>query len=322
MKKILSIVIMISLMFGYLSFSDTASAYPGGLLEGKVLNVGPGSTTSNVTTNLLTDNDETTYYTLPDGDPSPSINDVVWIEFDHAKDLTSYKLKVSGATTISFFDVYGGYTDLNANVNGVEQTIDKKKIIKVGIQQNTGSSKNAYEWDVFGYDSTFNAPTVTGSLQNDSVILNWGTVVAAPSYTIKRAISPGGPYEVIASGVTGNSYTDVSVIPGANYYYVVTTVNGTAESANSNEVAIEFPTPTRAILNITMTNGFEKEFDLSTTEVNAFLAWYDAKDAGTGPARYAFTKTWNQGPFKSRTEYVIFDKILTFEVNEYDVVQP
>jgi len=69
-----------------------------------------------------------------------------------------------------------------------------------------------------------------------------------------------------------------------------------------------------------MANGFEKEYDLSMMEVNAFLAWYDAKDAGAGPARYAFTKTWNQGPFKSRTEYVIFDKILTFEVNEYDVV--
>jgi hypothetical protein len=76
----------------------------------------------------------------------------------------------------------------------------------------------------------------------------------------------------------------------------------------------------RAILSITMTNGFEKEYDLSMSQVNAFLAWYDAKDAGTGPARYAFTKTWNKGPFKSRTEYVIFDKILTFEVNEYDDV--
>jgi len=74
----------------------------------------------------------------------------------------------------------------------------------------------------------------------------------------------------------------------------------------------------RAILIITMINGMDKEYDLSMTEVNAFISWYDAKDVGSGPAKYAFTKTWNKGPFKARTEYVIFDKILTFEVNEYD----
>ncbi len=49
---------------------------------------------------------------------------------------------------------------------------------------------------------------------------------------------------------------------------------------------------------------------------------YDAKDARSGPAKNKFVKTWNKGPFKSRIEYVIFDKILTFDVDEYDVVTP
>ncbi|WP_338555322.1 kelch repeat-containing protein [Paenibacillus sp. KS-LC4] len=82
------------------------------------------------------------------------------------------------------------------------------------------------------------------------------------------------------------------------------------------------PTPTpdingRAILVITMTNGLEKEYDLSMAEVNAFIDWYDGKDSGIGKERYTFNKTWNMGPYKSRTDYVIFDKILFFEVNEY-----
>ncbi|OPH61665.1 hypothetical protein BC351_00015 [Paenibacillus ferrarius] len=82
------------------------------------------------------------------------------------------------------------------------------------------------------------------------------------------------------------------------------------------------PSGKRAILTITMTNGLEKEYDLSMAEVNAFIVWYDGKDVGTGPAKYKFDKTWNKGPFKARTEYVIFDKILTFSVDEYDVVTP
>ncbi|WP_138751633.1 Kelch repeat-containing protein [Paenibacillus sinopodophylli] len=78
----------------------------------------------------------------------------------------------------------------------------------------------------------------------------------------------------------------------------------------------------RAILVITMTNGIEKEYDLSMSELNNFIEWYDNKDAGIGKERYGFNKTWNMGPFKARTEYIVFDKILTFEVNEYDVVNP
>ena len=81
----------------------------------------------------------------------------------------------------------------------------------------------------------------------------------------------------------------------------------------------EVPVTGRAILTIYLTNGTEKEYDLAMTEVNSFIQWYDAKDSGVGPAKYKFIKTWNIGPFKSRTEYVIFDKILTFNVDEYSV---
>lgn len=78
------------------------------------------------------------------------------------------------------------------------------------------------------------------------------------------------------------------------------------------------PTGNRAILVVTMTSGLEKEFDLSIEEVNAFINWYDAKDAGSGPSKYAIDKhNNNKGPFSKRTDYVIFNNILTFEVNEY-----
>ncbi|MNC52782.1 hypothetical protein D3C75_1021500 [compost metagenome] len=69
-----------------------------------------------------------------------------------------------------------------------------------------------------------------------------------------------------------------------------------------------------------MNTGLEKEFDLSMEEVNAFITWYENKQSGIGTASYAINKhNNNKGPFSTRKEYVIFDKILTFSVDEYSV---
>ena len=84
----------------------------------------------------------------------------------------------------------------------------------------------------------------------------------------------------------------------------------------------EQPSVGRAILVVTMDTGFEKEFDLSMEEVKSFITWYENKQAGSGTASYAIDKhDNNKGPFKSRKNYVIFNKILNFEVSEYSTTQ-
>ncbi|GKU79353.1 hypothetical protein [Paenibacillus sp. L3-i20] len=153
---------------------------------------------------------------------------------------------------------------------------------------------------------------------NNTILLSWGQVENG-TYTIKRSTTPGGPYTTITEGINGLTYNDNKIEKGINYYYVVTAKVADKESTNSNEATAVLPVDLgRAILVITLVNGIEKEYDLSMSEVGAFINWYDAKDAGTGPAKYAFQKTWNVGPFKSRVEFVIFSKIVTFEVNEYE----
>jgi hypothetical protein len=131
--------------------------------------------------------------------------------------------------------------------------------------------------------------------------------------------------KVIALPETINNVKSVAVVNLMPYYGMLVwefdvfganiTYPGT-ENPGTDNPGTE-PSSDRAILTITMTNGLEKEYDLSMTEVNAFIEWYDKKEAGVGPAKYAFNKTWNKGPYKKRTEYVIFDKILTFNVDEY-----
>lgn len=84
----------------------------------------------------------------------------------------------------------------------------------------------------------------------------------------------------------------------------------------------EHPTGDRAILVITINTGLEKEYDLPIAEVDAFLNWYDARDAGRGPGMYAIDKhSNNKGPFSKRKDYIVFDKILTFEISEYTLTE-
>lgn len=70
---------------------------------------------------------------------------------------------------------------------------------------------------------------------NSQVALSWTGTEHATSYSIKRALTSGGPYTAIASGVTGTSFTDTGLTGGTAYYYVVSAVEGGQESPNSNE---------------------------------------------------------------------------------------
>ncbi|MFN2513923.1 MAG: fibronectin type III domain-containing protein [Pyrinomonadaceae bacterium] len=82
------------------------------------------------------------------------------------------------------------------------------------------------------------APTgLTATAGNAQVALSWTASSGATSYNVKRSTTSGGPYTTIAPGVTTTSYTDASVTNGTTYYYVVTAVNSTGESANSNQAS-------------------------------------------------------------------------------------
>ena len=183
--------------------------------------------------------------------------------------------------------------------------------------RNTSSSFNTVE----SLQLPSQPQSLTAVAGNAVVDLSWGSVSDTVSYTVKRATTAGGPYSVIADEQTGTSYSDTDVTNGTTYYYVVTAVNSAGESANSNEANAtpqEAPVAAgKALLVITMTNGMEKEYDLTMTEVNAFISWYDSKSSGNGQGYYTFNKTFNLGPFLSRVDYITYDKIQNFEVMQY-----
>ena len=81
------------------------------------------------------------------------------------------------------------------------------------------------------------APTgLTASPASGQVSLTWTASSGATSYDIYRGTSSGGE-TLLASGVTGTSFTDSGLTNGTTYYYEVTAVNSGGQSSKSSEVA-------------------------------------------------------------------------------------
>jgi alpha-tubulin suppressor-like RCC1 family protein/fibronectin type 3 domain-containing protein len=152
--------------------------------------------------------------------------------------------------------------------------------------------------------------------------LSWNAAAGATGYNVYRATTTTA-YTVLASNVNVNTYVDQSAENGTVYYYAITAMNDAGESGYSTAVSA-MPIGTadsegnRALVTIGIVNGGEKEFDLSVAEIELFLQWYDSTASGSGIGYYVFDKTYNLGPFTSRQEYVIFDKILYFEIDYYE----
>lgn len=166
-----------------------------------------------------------------------------------------------------------------------------------------------------------NNPTnLAASSGNGQVTLTWDTVSGATGYNVKRATTTGGPYTTVTNNVYALTYADTTVTNGVTYYYVVTALNASGESGNSNEVSATpqaTSTGNNALLIITMVEGTVKEFDLTKAQVDAFTAWYNSRASGTGSPYYTINKNFNTGPFISRKDNIVFDKIVSFEINEY-----
>lgn len=70
----------------------------------------------------------------------------------------------------------------------------------------------------------------------------------------------------------------------------------------------------KSLLAITMTNGQTEVFNTTMDTVDNFISWYKLRSTGVGQLDYIFNKL-NARILK--TEYISFDKISSFEVNDY-----
>jgi len=73
----------------------------------------------------------------------------------------------------------------------------------------------------------------------------------------------------------------------------------------------------RAILRLTTTNKDIHEYDLSLSEIDQFMNWLDSREVGQGKPYYKFKLNVTTGNIISRTEYIMYDKIVSFTVDNY-----
>ena len=90
-------------------------------------------------------------------------------------------------------------------------------------------------------------------------------------------------------------------------------IEGTDISATSTVIVKKPNTEfSNAIISITLVNGITKEYDVTNTVLNNYLNWFDSAQ---GTSTFKFSKTIS--PYKKVTEYIVHDKIASFEVREY-----
>ena len=109
----------------------------------------------------------------------------------------------------------------------------------VSAVNSSGESANSSQVSATPQASLPSVPTgLTATAGNAQVSLMWNASSGATSYRVKRSTVSGGPYTVIASPTT-TSYPNTGLTNGTTYYYVVSAVNSSGESANSSQVSAQ-----------------------------------------------------------------------------------
>jgi rhamnogalacturonan endolyase len=140
--------------------------------------------------------------------------------------------------------------------------------------------------NIYLVQSILNPPSVPTNIAATVITpsridVTWTASQGATLYRIKRAYSAGGPYITIGFATTGTSFSDTNVEVSGVYYYIVTAISNSGESANS-PVIIGSVTGLPAPTNLTATA-------VSSSQVN--LSW----TASAGATSYLVRRSFNSG---------------------------
>lgn len=231
-------------------------------------------------------------------------------------------------------DISEKYLDLN---NGHSMLVYEKSGLQLGVHTVTitwdndksgSNAPDAIDIDSTGYlidPSVTLATGITLSKTTDSLILN---DAIKGKDTLTATVTPDNATNKTVKWTSSNSDI-VSVDDNGNIIAgskvgtatITATIDGTNLSASCTVTVTEPTNPTdnsdKAVLNITMTNGQVKQYNVTMDTVNKFIAWYRLRSAGSGNPFYEFDVTQTSSPTIIKTDYVVFDKISSFEVDDY-----
>ncbi len=135
----------------------------------------------------------------------------------------------------------------------------------VSAVNTSGESANSAQASATPQAAPATPTNLTATAGNAQVALGWTASSGATSYNVKRSTTSGGPYTTLASPTT-TSYTDTGLTNATPYFYVVSAVNTSGESANSAQASATPQAAPATPTNLTATA-------ISTSQIN--LAWRD-----------------------------------------------
>jgi fibronectin type 3 domain-containing protein len=84
------------------------------------------------------------------------------------------------------------------------------------------------------------APSWISATAGDArAVLNWASSANASGYNLKRSTTNGGSYTVVATNTSATTFTNLGLVNGTAYYYVVSATNSAGESANSSQLSVQ-----------------------------------------------------------------------------------
>ena len=245
-------------------------------------------------------------------DGATKVTQNTWVHLALVKKDSTYRIFVDGKLALEtndsniplkYITIGGRHNVCNGWYNSFTGYIDELRV------------SNVARWTgPFDPDPILNPTPVPMNLiataGDKKITLSWSAVTGAAGYNVKRAITSGGPYTTIANNVTGTGYEDTNVVNGTTYYYVVTAIGASGESANSNEASATPKASGQELLRVTMSDSSEREYQLPASDIDGFINWF-SRAVGTGPNCYMLHKTVG---VQNSKEYLAFDKIISFEV--------
>ncbi len=143
---------------------------------------------------------------------------------------------------------------------------------------------------------------LTATPGNAQVSLTWAAASGATSYNVKGSTNNGGPYTILASP-TSTVYTNTGLVNDTTYYYVVSALNASGESANSAQasatpfgppITLTASTPVNGHFSLQFpgTDGQNYEVDTSTDLTNWIPVYTNTSSGGV----FIFTDTNATGP--------------------------
>ena len=213
-------------------------------------------------------------------------NAVVTLTWTASAGATGYNVKRAttsgGPYTQLAAPTSSGYTDSSV-INGVTYYYVVSTLTAAGESANSAQVSATPSAQSMAPPPPTNLTATPG---NAVVTLTWTASAGATGYNVKRATTSGGPYTQLAAP-SSNGYTDSSVTNGTTYYYVVSAINSTGESANSAQVSatpgapsVPPPAPT----NLTATAG-DTQVSL-TWSASSGATSYNVKRSGTSGGPY------------------------------------